>query len=448
MTHRTIRLCAAIMRRRGPRASPWETLAAAARQRRAACPRTARAGAAPCEDPGAATGVCADGERGAEGVPVPHERGLLRQRRRLLPTLPRRGRSQQGAGLRHAGRRAGRLPVLHRRGHDLPGRPLLRPHGHRRRVLRAAVQHRSRLQRRSLRGREPDRVLRVQRRHLLRARHELEHRIVVRRGGCRRRHLSGQRLRPWHRRRAGGSAPMQAARAGRRRPAVAPRRSATAVAARSGSACACRHLRRPRPRRRPGVRVPLERRLPGQQRVLPALARRRGRRLPGAGLRGPGRRPRRIPVLRRRGHDLPGDLCCVHMDSGGEYCALPCTTDADCHGGHCTAGSAVALFGCGSGTRTAGREGVARSLMGARIDGSLLAQRCAHVSSAHGHANRSPSGRTCGPRVDDSRAAEPRADPGAGARAGAGRGVPALLPPARGEARAHGVGAQRRSRAC
>ena len=45
-----------------------------------------------------------------------------------------------------------------------------------------------------------------------------------------------------------------------------------------------------------------------------------------------------------------GDLCCAHMSTGGEYCAQPCSTDADCNGGHCTAGNPIALFGCGSGT--------------------------------------------------------------------------------------------------
>ncbi len=44
-----------------------------------------------------------------------------------------------------------------------------------------------------------------------------------------------------------------------------------------------------------------------------------------------------------------GSNCCVNMSTGGEYCALPCNTDADCNGGSCVEGSPVDIFGCGNG---------------------------------------------------------------------------------------------------
>ncbi len=44
-----------------------------------------------------------------------------------------------------------------------------------------------------------------------------------------------------------------------------------------------------------------------------------------------------------------GSNCCVHMSTGGEYCSIPCDSDADCNGGSCVGGSPVDIFGCGNG---------------------------------------------------------------------------------------------------
>jgi hypothetical protein len=44
-----------------------------------------------------------------------------------------------------------------------------------------------------------------------------------------------------------------------------------------------------------------------------------------------------------------GSNCCAHMSTGGEYCAVPCNSDADCNGGSCVEGSPIDIFGCGNG---------------------------------------------------------------------------------------------------